>query len=143
MGCDKEFVRIFHVDDFDVKLRRFQSGAFSPSSEDGGISVFCAFCAERKSKSICSHIAQKYNDVASVPPIYWKFKRSDLPPSASIVQKTENDDDCHHNVFQMTKAQRRSIVRNRVEGDFQACLQIGVQNVLIADLIEMKIMLDK
>ena len=138
---DDEFVRSVHIDDYDVELGRFQSSCFSVSSDDKGISVFCAACAESSSGSVCNHLRSKYASITNSPPIFWQFKRSDLPSSVKLVQKTENDDICHHNIFGLPDRERRKFVRGCPIDKFQICAPSGLRIATQEILSKMKNML--
>ena len=97
MGGEPEFFRLFHIDDFDTTERRFRSCAMPRSSEDKGVSSFCVVCAEFYSNSICGHLRKK-KIRRREPPIFRKFRKSDLPAGFDVVQKTDEGDVCHHNI---------------------------------------------
>src|ERR1700730_11955432 len=124
-----EFIRLFHIDDYDVELGRFQSCCFARSSNDGGVSIFRVDCAETTSGSICAHALAKYTNVDGEFPVIWRFDGSALPSCARIEQKTENDDVCHYNIYDLSDGQCRRVVKDRVIGDFSICNDLSLQPV--------------
>lgn len=91
-------VRAIHRLHYSEHEKRFKSIAFE-ASDDGGVSVFDANCAERESGSICAHLQKHYVpiDIASDPPIYWEFDQDILPPGC-VVERTPTEDPCHHDI---------------------------------------------
>lgn len=118
MGLDDEFARVFHIDDFDTEAGRFRSVGHSKD----GISVSCVVCAEFYSSSICSHIRRTKATIASEPPIFWKFKRRQLPVDAKLVHCIEDADICHHNLMSISQGGWKRMVKSAPVSDFYVCV---------------------
>ncbi|MGB6177278.1 MAG: hypothetical protein WBF43_13305, partial [Methylocella sp.] len=59
--------------------------------------------------------------IACEPPIFWKFRRSELPSGAIVTHKPEDDDLCHHYIDGLSDKKLRKLVRDRKSEDFRIC----------------------
>lgn len=141
MGECRAFARIYNIDNFDIKLERFQSSSFSASSSDGGVSVIYTDCSIAASGSICAHIRQHYNAIARDPPIFWELSRADIPGDARIEQKTVKGDVCHHNLMGIKRGDCERLVKKRPITDYRICDPDGAVAADVEKLINLKKML--
>ncbi|ULO24673.1 hypothetical protein [Methylocystis sp. SB2] len=141
MGCDAYF-RLYDIDDYDITLGRFQSGCFSESSDDHGVSVICVDCATAANGSVCRHARASYAAIGE-PPIFWKFSFADLPSGARVEQKTVDGDDCHHNLHDIRRKDRERLVKKRPINDYIICTENGEEEATQEKLAELKLRMKK
>jgi hypothetical protein len=132
------FIRVVNPDyHFDHNTGRFKDLAFRPQrGADGinGVSCFERACADQKSGSVCKHIGAFYRQIASAPAVFWAFEQSDIPEAGSIVQKTENGDECHHNISGISGEKLRKIPKSWKIEDMTICNTGGDRPLTPADL---------
>ena len=116
-----EYIRIIYPFSWNRIEKRFRSPAFAPSGKlrGGGISIIEAECIKKKEKPICEHLKHYYskNGISSIPYIFWKFEADELPQGSSIKQsKSSTGDDCHNNIFDLTKKRAGDFFKEKVNG---------------------------
>ena len=86
---------------------------------------------------ICEHISKYYPlNIAGEPPRFWRFKKSQLPQNHLIEDvPSDTGDTCHSVVKNLTKGQRRQIVKSWKLIDIEICSNEGLRNQLLADMI--------
>lgn len=97
---------------YSKQKNRLNRTAISPSSSNGGISVFTANCAIGISGTLCRHIDAYYPGVAGVPACYWPFEPGDYFPAGWVVPTAgqgEPPDPCHHEIFGYRASDKKSL----------------------------------
>lgn len=133
------FVRVINpAHHYDTTRNEFKDLAFRPQrgmDGDVGVSCFDRECAIIKSGSICAHIEKHYKLLSSNPSIYWIFDSSKLPSGSSIIQKTENGDECHHNIIGASGTALRKVPKSWQASEMCMCLDSGIRPPTVDELI--------
>src|SRR5947207_13677169 len=130
-----EYVRILSRQHWDGRKGRFNSLAFTPSSTDGGISVFDKQCAVLRSGTICGHIRTFYHRISDEPPIFWEFSNSILPQGTTFTEEvSDQGDECHRNISGLDKKQARDVFRGIGFQEFQMCEDGSSRRLQLEDL---------
>ncbi len=119
-----ELIRIIHPRFWYKEDGRFNSGAFSKSGSNSGVSVLSRVCVDQHEHGlgICGHVYHYYRRISSIPAIFLEFKSENLP-SQHKLKNTPSDtgDDCHFDILGMTTGKCRRFIIEIPLTDFDFC----------------------
>jgi hypothetical protein len=130
-----EWIRLIHIDHFDVRRQRFTSLAFKNSSDVSGASIIGLACVDERGVEVCEHIAEFYAGTASDPAIFWVFDDAILPPDNLITQQdSPSGDKCHYNLLDVPDAALRRIIIGVPIPHMRICDRLGARALSFDDL---------